>query len=256
MMKAVKEFTQDKLAVHIYATREDMGQSAAADVAKAIFSLLEKKEEINMIFGAAPSQNELLASLCANLDIPWDRINAFHMDEYLGLDKDAPQGFGNFLKRAIFANVPFRSVNYLNGQTSDPQGECARYTSLFEKFPPDIVCLGIGENGHIAFNDPHVADFHDPAKVKVVDLDNVCRQQQVNDGCFSSLSEVPKNALTVTIPQLVSAPYLFCVVPAPTKANAVFHTVKGEISEACPASILRTRDNAQLYLDMDSSALL
>ena len=178
------------------------------------------------------------------------------MDEYVGLPKDAPQGFGNFLKAAIFDKVPFKSVNYIAADGESDEEICRRYSSLIKENPIDIVCLGIGENGHIAFNDPWVAKFDDEQVVKVVDLDEVCRGQQVNDGCFESIDLVPKQAMTLTCPTLTRAPHLFCIVPAKTKAQAVYNTINGEISEDCPATILRKQNDATLYLDGDSSALI
>lgn len=249
-------FKKDKLDVKIYKTRDEMGKAASEDIAAAIKALLSQKEEINMIFAAAPSQNDMLLHLCERDDIEWERINAFHMDEYIGLRPDAPQCFSNFLKKYIFDLKPFKSVNCINTAASTPEEECKRYSGLLKEYPVDIVCMGIGENGHIAFNDPHVADFNDKALVKPVSLDEVCRMQQVNDGCFASIDEVPKWALTLTVPALMNATYNFCVVPASTKANAVKRTVEGEINEECPATILRQKDNAILYCDADSSALL
>lgn len=247
--------TETKLEVRIYADRQSMGNAAAEKFAKEVNMLLNNRPEINVVFAAAPSQNEFLEALrYENLD--WQRINAFHMDEYIGLAADAPQGFGNFLKERLFDQFNFKSVNYLNGNAEDIEVECARYTSLLAKHPVDIVCMGIGENGHLAFNDPPVADFEDPKTVKVVVLDEVCRQQQVNDGCFASLSEVPKRALTLTIPALLSASYINCVVPGPTKANAVAHTLNSEISTENPATILRRHPKAVLFLDQDSSKLI
>lgn len=244
---------KDCLNYFVFDSRKSMGQQAADDIAKAMEKLLEEKETINMIFAAAPSQNEVLAALTEK-KLPWERVNAFHMDEYIGLHEDAPQRFGNFLKKAIFARLPFRSVNYIQGNVQNIEAECMRYGALLRDHPVDIVCLGIGENGHIAFNDPWVADFHDPCMIKQVDLDPMCRNQQVNDGCFASIDEVPKTALTLTIPALVQARYMFCVVPAATKRNAVGRTVNGEISEDCPATIMRRHDNAVLYCDPQSGA--
>lgn len=249
-------FQKDKLNVKIFKDRDEMGLHAANDIADCIKNLLLQKEEINMIFAAAPSQNDMLFHLCERTDIEWKKINAFHMDEYIGLKPDAPQCFSNFLKRYIFDLKPFKSVNLINAAAKDPEEECKRYAELLTKYPVDIVCMGIGENGHIAFNDPHVADFNDNKMVKPVELDEMCRNQQVNDGCFSSIDEVPKYALTLTIPTLMNAKYNFCVVPASTKANAVQNTIEGEISEKCPATILRSKDNAIMYCDKDSSALL
>jgi len=255
-MGLVKEFKADKLTVKIFDSRDSMGQTAADEVRAKIKELLSQKDEISMIFAAAPSQNEFLAALVADKEIDWERVNAFHMDEYIGLDEDAPQRFGNFLKDRIFGKVNFKSVNYLDGNAADPEEECRRYSELLQSNTIDVVCMGIGENGHIAFNDPHVAFFDDPKLVKVVELDEKCRTQQVNDGCFETIDEVPTHALTLTIPALMLGENLFCMVPAKTKAEAVKNTVTGEIEEACPASILRTRENAILYLDQDSSSLL
>lgn len=248
----LKEFKKDKLVCKIYETRAEMGAAAAMAIRDKIFELLDGREFINMIFAAAPSQNEVLAGLVSFTDIPWGRINAFHMDEYIGLPATAPQRFGNFLKNAIFDRVPFKSVNLIDCSATDIDVECERYSKLLSDYPVDIVCLGIGENGHIAFNDPGVADFNDKALVKKAKLDLVCRRQQVNDGCFASLDEVPEYALTLTVPALTRGTYMFCVVPAPTKANAVKATIEGEITDMCPASILRAHDGATLWCDADS----
>ena len=252
----MKTFKQDKLTVKVFENRTLMGEDAAKDIAARLKALLSEKEEVNVIFAAAPSQNDVLAALVADTSIEWNRINAYHMDEYIGLSKDAPQGFGNFLKAHIFGLVPFKSVNYIDITATDPDAEAARYSEVLKNNPTDVVVMGIGENGHIAFNDPPVADFKDEKVVKPVKLDEVCRQQQVNDGCFASLDEVPTHALTLTVPTLVNAPYLFCIVPAPSKAWAVRETLTGSIDEHCPASVLRTHDNAILYLDRDSAAQL
>ena len=252
----MKSYKVDKLSVEIYENRTLMGEAAARDIKAKISELLSQKQEINMIFAAAPSQNDVLKSLVEDKAIEWNRVNAYHMDEYIGLDKDAPQGFGNFLKAHIFGLVPFKSINYIDITTDNPEKEAERYGKLLTENPTDIVIMGIGENGHIAFNDPPVADFNDSKVVKPVKLDEICRQQQVNDGCFTSIDKVPTHAMTLTIPTLVKAPYLFCIVPAPTKAKAVFETLNGSIDEHCPASVLRLQKNAKLYLDNESSKLL
>lgn len=252
----MKTFFKDKLKVNVYDNRSLMGEGAAKDIKEKIKELLSKKSEINMIFAAAPSQNDVLKALVEDKEIEWNRVNAFHMDEYIGLDKNAPQGFGNFLKAHVFGLVPFKSVNYIDITTTNPEQEAERYGKLLLENPTDIVIMGIGENGHIAFNDPPVADFNDKKVVKPVKLDEICRQQQVNDGCFASIDQVPTHAMTLTVPTLVKAPYLFCIVPAPTKANAVYETLNGSIDEHCPASILRLQENAVLYLDEQSSKLL
>lgn len=251
-MGNIKEFQTDMLKVKISKTREEMGKEAALDVSRRLKALLSIQDEVNMIFAAAPSQNEFLEYLIQLPEIDWSRVNAFHIDEYIGLPADAPQGFGNFLKDKIFGRLPFKNVYYINGNAGDIESECIKYTGLLKKHPADIVCMGIGENGHIAFNDPHVARFDDEKYVKVVDLDEKCRMQQVHDGCFGELQEVPQYAVTLTIPELINPTYIYCIVPGATKAQAVFNTVRGTISESCPASILRTHSNAMLYTDMDS----
>jgi len=252
----MKTLKKDLLKVNIYDSRVEMGQAAAHDIKDGIIAALKKKNEINIIFAAAPSQNEALSALAADREIPWERIHAYHMDEYIGLSADAPQGFGNFLREHLFGLVPFSSVNYIDSTASDAQAECRRYADLLSNNPTDIVVMGIGENGHIAFNDPPVADFADKKAVKSVLLDKVCRNQQVNDGCFTTLSEVPTHAITLTVPTLMSATQIFCIVPAKTKANAIRNTLGNEIEEACPATVLRRHANATLYLDADSSSLL
>lgn len=255
-MIVIKEMTQDKLKIKIFESRKEMGAAAGGAAAEKIRELLAGQEEINMIFAAAPSQDETLTELAAAEGIDWSRVNAFHMDEYIGLSADAPQGFGNFLKERIFSKLPFQSVHYIYADNETEEETCARYTRLLKEHPIDIVCLGIGENGHIAFNDPWVADFNDQKLIKKVALDEVCRQQQVNDGCFATLSEVPEFALTLTVPALFHADYLFCTVPASTKAEAVYQTVHHEINEQLPATIMRKHSHAVMYCDKESGAKL
>ncbi len=250
----IAQLKKDWLAICVYQTRRELGQAASCDIAQTMRDLLSVKDEINMIFAAAPSQNETLASLVQADGIDWTRVNAYHMDEYVGLSEGSAQSFSAYLRKHIFSLVPFRSVNYLNGGCADTKAECQRYGALLRENPVDIVCLGIGENGHIAFNDPWVADFHDPELVKVVPLDEVCRNQQVHDGCFPAIADVPKYALTLTIPALIAAKHLFCSVPAATKREAVRRTVLGEISTDCPATIMRRHPHAVLYCDADSGA--
>lgn len=245
----------DKLCVKTYESREAMGAGAAKDAAECLRSLLKKKEVVRCIFAAAPSQNEFLEALINEPDIDWTRVHAFHMDEYCGLEQGSEGTFSKFLADSIFNKVPFGAVNYINGG-NEAEEECLRYAALLKENPTDIVFMGIGENGHVAFNDPPVADFADKVFVKRVELDQICRQQQVNDGCFPSLKEVPTHALTVTVPGLMTADYHFCIVPGIRKAEAVRSTLLGPVNESCPASILREQKGACLYTDQDSSSLL
>lgn len=255
-MAAIKEFKVDRLNVKVYGSRPDMGVAAASAVAQKIREMLNSKKEVRIIFAAAPSQMELLENLSNHDELDWAAITAFHMDEYTGLSKNAPQGFGNFLRKYLFDRVPVKTVHFIDPEAADPEMECLRYAGLITEAPIDIICLGIGENGHIAFNDPPVADFYDPVPVKTVSLDRTCRQQQVNDGCFKAIEDVPSKAVTITIPVFMAASFLFVVVPGPTKADAVFHTLHGPINTSCPASILRRHAQAVLYLDRDSSRRL
>lgn len=252
----MRTFQKDSLTVNVYKTRAEMGNAAARDIKACILSLLKTRETINMIFAAAPSQNEVLSALANDREIPWNRVHAFHMDEYIGLSADAPQGFGNFLKAHIFGLADFASVSYIDITADDAKKECMRYATLLKEHPTDIVVMGIGENGHIAFNDPPVADFNDTEEVKPVELDEICRNQQVNDGCFARLEDVPRMAITLTVPTLFAGEHLFCIVPAKTKARAVKATLCDEINEKCPATVLRRHPSAVLYLDSDSSSLL
>ena len=246
----------DNLKVQIYKTRSLLGAGASRLVKARVKMLLDQQDYVNIIFAAAPSQREFLKCLSEETDIEWTRINAFHMDEYLGLGDDAQERFGHFLSVNIFDQVPFHKINYLNKGTVDPRDESNRYSDLLRANPPDIVCMGIGENGHIAFNDPHVADFNDPFLVKVVDLDQFCRQQQVNDGCFRQIGDVPTHAITLTIPALLQAHYVFCIVPGSNKAAAVYHALNENVQEKYPSTVLRTHRHAVLLLDENSAARL
>jgi glucosamine-6-phosphate deaminase len=247
----IRTQTVDRLRVNVYPDRRALGVAAGADVAAKIGQLQADKPNLRMIFAAAPSQNEMLATLVAAQGIDWSRITAFHMDEYIGLSADAPQRFGTFLKRHLFDLVKPGRVHLIDSANSI-EDECRRYGALLREAPIDIVCLGIGENGHIAFNDPPVADFNDPQAIKAVALDDACRQQQVNDGCFPSFASVPTHAVTLTIPTLMAGAHLFCSVPGSTKRQAVQRTIDGLISTDCPSTILRRHADCTLYVDRDS----
>lgn len=252
----MKYLKKDELQVLIAVSREEMGRVAGQDAAALIKVLLQEKDELNVMFAAAPSQNDVLAELMSDPEIDWSRINGFHMDEYINLSADAPQGFGNFLRERVFDKKPFKSVQYIDITAKDPEAEAKRYEEILREHPMDICMLGIGENGHIAFNDPAEADFEDARLVKPVHLDDICRQQQVNDGCFASIDEVPQYAMTVTITGLLRAKAMFCVVPTTYKAAAAKRMLTGEIETACPCTILRKKPGARLYLDPDAASLL
>lgn len=248
----MKNLKKDLLKIEVFPTRGEMGVAAAEEAAAYIREVVSRKGEIHVVFAAAPSQNDFLAAL-SGMEIPWEKIHAWHMDEYVGLGKDAPQRFGRFLDEHIFSLVPFKSVHYLFQEGASAEEMCAEYTRALDDVHIDIVFMGIGENGHIAFNDPHVARFDDPETVKIVRLDDTCRKQQVHDGCFPAFEDVPTHALTLTIPVMMGADRIFNIVPTAFKARAVKETVDGPVSETCPASVLRRHKNATLYLDRDSA---
>jgi glucosamine-6-phosphate deaminase len=243
------------LNVRRFLDRDQMGKAAASDVAAELRSRLANQPAVRMVFAAAPSQQELLDALVGEPDIDWSRVTAFHMDDYVGLPADAPQRFANWLRDALFDRLPFGAVHLIDAD-AEPEKAASDYAALLAERPIDLVCLGIGVNGHIAFNDPPVADFDDPLAVKVVELDEVCRQQQVDDGCFPSFAAVPTEAITLTVPRLLAADRMFCVVPGPAKAPAVRRTIHDEISTACPATALRTHPACVLYLDAESASEL
>ncbi len=250
----MKKLTIDNLQVEIYANRGELGKAAAEAAAARLRELLESQDSVSIVFAAAPSQHEFLDALAAAPGIDWPRVNGFHMDEYRGLGPQHPQRFGLFLKKKIFDRVPIGQVFYLDAEGSDDgEEESRQYAQLLADHPTDITCMGIGENTHLAFNDPHVADFNDPALVKIVDLDSPCKQQQVNDGCFPATGDVPSWAYTLTIPALMRATYVFCMVPGKNKAPAVRRTLTKPISETYPSTALRRHEHAVLFLDEDSS---
>jgi glucosamine-6-phosphate deaminase len=183
-------------------------------------------------------------------------VTVFHLDEYVGLSNEAPESFGYFLREKLFEKVHPGNVYYLNGMAGDLETECKRYADLLKEHPLDVACIGIGENGHLAFNDPPFADFQDPLIVKIVEIGLISRQQQVHDGCFKNLQEVPQRAITLTISAILSAKFIYCMVPAHSKAEAVRRTLQEPISTDCPASILRKCENAILFLDNDSAKLV
>jgi glucosamine-6-phosphate deaminase len=246
----------EKLHIRIYESRDAMGQAAARHVIDRIREVLTTRGAVNIIFAAAPSQNEFLANLTASKEIDWSRVVGFHMDEYIHLARESGQLFSQYLARHLLTKVMMKEFYMMNAQAPDPETECDRYAELLKKHPPDIVCMGIGENGHIAFNDPPVADFADPKIVKIAELDEPCRQQQVNDGCFPTLNDVPRHAMTLTIPALMAANHLSIVVPSVRKAEAVYNTVHARMTHAVPSTILRTHGNAILFLDTDSASRL
>jgi glucosamine-6-phosphate deaminase len=245
----------EQLEVRVHPNRRALGVDAAAHVAKSIVAAIDTNGEARVIFACAPSQNEFLEALVMQ-PINWAKVTVFHMDEYVGITADHPASFRRYLDERLLQRIdPVQAVNWIRAE-EEPTAECRRYATLLSRRPIDLVCLGIGENGHIAFNDPPVADFLDSSLIKVVELDTTCRQQQVNDGCFPDFESVATHALTLTVPALFGAREISCVVPGERKATAVRATLLGPIETACPASILRTHPRTVLHLDEASGALL
>ena len=239
------------LPIYVGSSRIDMGQRAASDVAEELRRRLAQQLGVRMIFAAAPSQTEMLDALAEQPGIDWSRVTAFHMDEYLGLAENAPQRFGLWLRHVLFDKLPFAAVHLIE-PGDDAEAAAVEYAKKLGEAPIDIVCLGIGANGHLAFNDPP-ADLNDPASVKIVYLDHACRQQQVDDKCFRTFEDVPERALTLTIPRLLAADRLYCCVPGTIKREAVRRTFTDPIGPACPATALRLHAHCILYLDPDSA---
>jgi len=251
-----RDFRADKLNVYIYESRPKMGKAAASVIAAEIRRAIRERGRAIVILASAPSQNEFLSSLAEAPDVDWSSVTVFHLDEYLGMDEHAPQSFRRFLIDRLVNKVSLGQFHGLRGDAPDGSEEADRYAELLKTNPPDFAVLGIGENGHLAFIDPPFCDFNDPKAVKVVELDEVCRNQQVNDGAFTTLDEVPRNALSLTIPTLMARPKLFAIAPGPAKRQAIKNTVEGTISTSCPASILRSHPDAHLFIDTVSAELL
>jgi len=251
----IRSIKAGQLTVGIYQTRDDMGFAAASDVAEKLKEFLAKKPEVSMLFPCAMSQLDFFEHLFSKPGIEWERVNAFVMDEYMGLSPDSPQALSNFANEKIFGKVRFKNGFTFNAANPDFENEAERFSALLQKYPLDIACLGIGENGHLAYNEPHVADFFDPKLAKIVYIDEKSKAQAVHDGVFASIDDVPGAAITVTIPAMLRAEYLSAVVPTVYKQNAVKGTVHGEITTQCPASILRVKPSF-LYVDSDAGALL
>ena len=248
-MKA-KRRSVERLRVVSLPDRATMAATAAQDVAGEMRARLAVQDRVRMVFGAAPSQEDTLADLIAAPDIDWRRVTAFHMDDYIGLPPDAPQRFANWLEARLFSRAPFGLVHRMAAE-GDPDAIARDYAALLDAAPIDIVVLGIGVNGHIAFNDPP-ADLDDPLDVRVVKLDRICRRQQVDDGAFARFDDVPTQAVTLTVPRMLRASKLFCIVPSAAKRPAVRATLHGPVSGDCPASALRTHPACTLYLETES----
>lgn len=251
----MKEVIKDQLNVKIFTTKDKMGKAAAISVAENLSTAVAEKGFANLILATGASQFQFLEHLQQQA-IDWKKITVFHLDEYKGMPVTHPASFRKYLKERILDKIQPKQVHYLNGDAPDAEAEVLRYENLLKEHPIDVACIGIGENGHIAFNDPPVADFNDPKLVKVVELDEACRKQQLGEGWFPTFNDVPTHALSLTIPAIMGCKAISCVVPDERKAEAVYNTLNAEISTTCPATILRTHPDTVLYLDEGSASKL
>ncbi len=244
------------MQVQVFPSKREASVAAAEAAAAILRSAIDGRLRARMVVSTGNSQLDFIDALVLDRDIDWSAVEAFHLDEYAGIEATHPASFRLWLKTRLADRVPLRAMHYVNGDAPDLEAECRRYSALLAQAPIDVGFIGIGENGHIAFNDPPVADFADPVSIKIVRLDDACRRQQVGEGHFPAISSVPENALSLTCSAIVGMTNLICCVPEPRKAGAVRETIAGPISTACPASILRTHPRAQLYLDAESASLL
>ena len=252
----IKTIRVDNLPIVIYESNQSMGQAAANEARDIINNAIQQKGNANIILATGNSQLQFLKALRERDGIDWQKVNVFHMDEFLGIDPDHRASFPRFLRQHFLDHVEVGQFFPVSGQSDGAEQTCQQYEALLKQYPTDVVALGFGENGHIAFNDPPYAKFDDPVWMKVVELDEVSRRQQWKEGHFDSLEETPTHAITLTIPALLSAKQMLCIVPEARKAEAVRACLLEPISESRPGSILRQVDHAKLFLDQDSSALL
>lgn len=251
----IRKLKAGTLKLEVHDTEAAAGEAAAHAAAEAI-RLASGTGKLGVIFATGNSQLETLHALTSMPDLPWPTITGFHLDEYVGISELHPASFRRYLRKNLTERVPIGKFYEINGSAENLTGVQRDYTRLLAEISPKICLLGIGENGHLAFNDPHEANFSDPEVIRIVDLDEACRQQQVNEGWFETLAHVPKRALTLTIPTLLSIPKLIVSVPGKRKALSVRRTLDDPISTACPSTVLRTHPDTTLYLDCESAAEL
>jgi len=252
----IREFSIDQLRTSVYENREAMGQAAALSAQAYLQAALQERGTASIILATGNSQLDFLAALRVLPDIDWHKITVFHMDEYLGIDASHPASFPLFLQQHFLSHVDVAAFHPVPNKPDDIEKACRDYESLLREQPIDLVAMGFGENGHLAFNDPPYANFDDPNWVKLVELDDVSRQQQVGEGHFATIDDVPKQAITLTIPALLAPKHILCIVPESRKAAAVHACLNQPVSDQRPGSVLRTVNHAHLYLDSDSAAML
>jgi glucosamine-6-phosphate deaminase len=254
--RAARQFRADELDVRVYNTLDDLAADAALEVNGLLRKAIKERGAAAVILATGNSQIQFLKKLVALEGVDWTKVTLFHMDEYLGIDAGHKASFRKYLRDRVETLVCPKVFHYIDGEADLPLDECERYSNLLRAQTIDLCCLGIGENGHLAFNDPPVARFDEKHLIKLVKLDDACKQQQVREGHFPSLEAVPPFAYTMTIPALCSAARMICISPEKRKAGAVKNALHGPISTACPASVLRKQKHCTLLLDTDSAALL
>jgi glucosamine-6-phosphate deaminase len=252
---AIRRFQVGNLKVEIHPDSESAGKAAAEAAAESVRQLAARQESIGVIFATGASQLFTLRALISIPGLPWEKIVGFHMDEYIGLDENHPASFRRYLRENLTSKVHMRQFNEVDGN-ADPPTFSRSYAEKLRAANPQLCLLGIGENGHLAFNEPGQADFNDPVDLKIITLDPACRQQQTAEGWFKSVDDVPPQALTLTIPALFRVPKLILSIPGPRKAHIVKRSLTEPISTDCPATILRTHPDATAYLDPQSGAEL
>jgi glucosamine-6-phosphate deaminase len=255
-MDPIHVFKADQLNVRIYKDDKEMGKAAAEFTKEVLQNVLRSKGQANIIIATGASQFAFYEALKELKGIAWENVTVFHLDEYLGMSDQHPASFRKYLKERILNNVQPGKIHLLNGDAPDPEKEVERYERLLKEVEIDLACIGIGENGHIAFNDPPVADFKDPKMVKVVKLDKECRQQQLGEGWFPTLEDVPSHALSLTIPAIMRSKTISCAVPDKRKSQAVYDTIHADISVKCPATVLRTHPDCTLFVDSNAAIQL
>ena len=251
----IRTETIDRMTVYVFESNQKLGQRAAEDLAAPLSRIIDQRGLANVILATGNSQLTFFDALKAQSGINWEKVNVFHMDEYLGMSERNPASLVRSMREKVVNFVHPHGFYPIRGDSSDITSELKRYTDLLREFPPDVCVLGIGENTHLGFNDPP-ADFETKETIHVVDLDLKCRMQQVGEGHFQTLNDVPRRAITLTVPALISPTHVLAVVPEARKAPAVRAALKGPVTPDCPASILRTQSRVTMYLDLDSASLL
>lgn len=250
----VQHYQVEKLKIEVHPTGEAAAAAAARSAASSLTQLAKSNDTFAVIFATGASQLDTLLDLTETPDLPWAQVRGFHMDEYVGLSPDHPASFRRYLRDNLTQKVKMKEFFEIDGTAPDLAQACKDYAERLRGANPQLCLLGIGENGHLAFNDPGVADFNDPLDVKIVHLDSVCRLQQAAEGWFGSFEEVPERAMTLTIPALFRVPKLIASVPGPRKAAIVRRALEAPITTDCPATLLRTHPDATVYLDRESAA--